>query len=182
MFMPIPIFIQNTVTKIVNVFKGRTVYEKYTLGTISIDAKQQNLIKKNQKLLLDHGVPIGKIRFVFAPQFTYDVDKNVINPVYQAFFPMNGSSGRFAKDEPVIEVGKPDKLMSVVVGNYKFDDNYEHLKSILKNSKRGIVIMINDDIIPTMSGPEVYRFSVDDEVIRFANLDYAVAHYNFVEG
>jgi hypothetical protein len=178
MFVPIPIFLERVVERVINVFKGRTVYEKYTLGTTSVTAKQQNLIKENQKLLLDHGVPISKIRFVFSPQFTYDVDKNVINPVYQAFFPMNGNNGRFAKDEPVIEVGKPDKLMAVVVGNYKFDDNYAYLKETLKRCKRGIAIMIADEILPTMTGPEVYKFSVDDEVIRFAVLDDAVEHYN----
>ena len=31
----------------INIFKGRTVYEKYTLGTTSVTAMEQNLIKKN---------------------------------------------------------------------------------------------------------------------------------------
>jgi len=162
----------------INIFKGRTVYEKYTLGTTSVTAMEQNLIKKNQNLLTDHGVPINKVRFVFHPQFNYDVDKNVINPVYHAFFPMNGNNGRFAKDEPVIEVGKPDNLMTVVVGSYKFDDNYAYLKETLKRCKRGIAIMINDEIVNGLQGePIPYKFSVDDEVIRFAVLDDAVAHY-----
>jgi len=159
----------------INIFKGRTVYEKYTLGTTDITAVEKNLIKKNQNLLLDHGVPIGKIRFVFHPQFTYDIEKNVINPVYHAFFPLNGNTGLFAKNEPVIEVGKPDKLMMVVVDSYRFIDNYEHLKMELKSSKRGIVIMIADEIIPTVTGPDVYKFCVDDEIIRYANLDKKVA-------
>jgi len=136
----------------------------------------------NQNLLLDHGVPIGKIRFVFGRQFTYDVDKNAINPSYYAFFPINGNNGLFAKDVPVIEIGKPDNLVTVIVGNYQMADNYAFLKETLKKSKRGIAIMINDEIIPTVTGPEVYRFSVDDEVIYFANLDYAVEHYKLVEG
>ena len=175
--VPIPIFLEKFVDNVVNFFKGRTVYEKYTLGTTDITAMHKNLIKKNQNLLSDHGVPIGKVRFVFHPTFTYDVDKNVINPVYHAFFPMNGDTGRFAKNEPVIEIGKPDKLIMVVVDNYKFDDNYEQLKMELKSCKRGIAIMINDEIIPTVTGPEIYRFSVDDEIIRYANLDVKVAQY-----
>ena len=47
----------------------------------------------------------------------------------------------------------------------------------LKSCKRGIAIMINDEIIPTVTGPEIYRFSVDDEIIRYANLDVKVAQY-----
>ena len=164
----------------INIFKGRTVYEKHMMGGTTITAVQQNLIKKNQNLLLDHGVPIGKVKFVFSPQFTYDIDKNQINPVYHTFFPINSNNGLFAKDEPVIEVGKPDKLITVVVGSYKMADNYEYLKEILKRCKRGVAIMINDEIIPTVTGPEVYRFSVDDEVIQFAVLDNAVEQYNTV--
>lgn len=180
MFMPIPIFLERIVDRVINVFKGRTVYEKYTLGGNTITALQSNLIKKNQNLLLDHGVPINKVRFVFQPQFTYDIDKNVINPVYQAFFPLNGNNGRFAKDEPVISVGKPDKLIAVVVGSYKFDDNYAYLKETLKRCKRGVAIMICDEIVPTVTRPEIYKFSVDDEVIRFAVLDDAVAKFEEV--
>jgi hypothetical protein len=163
--------------KFFEIFRKKIVYEKYTLGATSVTAVQQNLIKKNQNLLSEHGVPINKVRFVFQPQFNYDVDKNVINPVYHAFFPISGESGLFVKDEPVIEIGKPDNLMMVVVGNYKFDDNYAYLKETLKRCKIGVVIMINDEIIPTISGPEVYKFSVDDEVIRFAVLDDAIEHY-----
>jgi hypothetical protein len=181
--IPIPIFLERFVDNVINFFKGRTVYEKYTLGTTDITAVQQNLIKKNQKLLLDHGVPIGKVRFVFHPTFTYDIDKNVINPVYHAFFPINGDTGLFAKNEPVIEIGKPDKLMMVVVDSYKFIDNYEFLKTELKSSKRGVVIMIADEIVNGIQGePIVYRFSVDDEIIRCANLDAKVAvHPEIVE-
>ena len=116
----------------INFFKGRTMYEKRVLGSADITAVQQNLIKKNQNLLSDHGVPIGKVRFVFHPTFTYDVDKNVINPVYHAFFPMNGNTGLFAKNEPVIEIGKPDKLIMIIVDSYKFNDNYEQLIMELK--------------------------------------------------
>ena len=176
--VPIPIFLERFVDNVVNFFKGRTVYEKYTLGTIEITAIQKNLIKKNQNLLLEHGVPIGKIRFVFHPTFTYDVDKNVINPVYHAFFPINGDTGKFAKNEPVIEIGKPDNLMMVTVDNYKFNDNYEQLKIELKSCKRGIVIMITDEIVIGIHGePIEYKFSIDDEIIRYANLDTKVAQH-----
>jgi hypothetical protein len=162
----------------INVFKGRTVYEKYSMGIIALTPSEKILIKKNQNLLSDHGVPIGKIRFVFQPTFTYDVDKNIINPIYHAFLPMNGDTGLFAKNEPVIEIGKPDKLMMVVVDSYKFNDNYEQLKMELKLCKRGIVIMIADETVNYVQyDPSPYKFSVDDEVIRYANLDTKVAEH-----
>ena len=163
----------------INFFKGRTMYEKRVLGSADITAVQQNLIKKNQNLLSDHGVPIGKVRFVFHPTFTYDVDKNVINPVYHAFFPMNGNTGLFAKNEPVIEIGKPDKLIMIIVDSYKFNDNYEQLIMELKSCKRGIVIMISDEMVNGLftGEPKPYKFCVDDEVIRYANLDTKVAQY-----
>ena len=161
----------------INIFKGKTVYEKYTLGGTTISAKEKKLIHDNQKLLMANQVPINKVRFVFRPQFTYDVDKNVINPVYYAFFPMNENNGLFAKNEPVIEVDKPDNLMTVVVGSYKMDDNYVFLKETLKRCKRGVAIMISDEILNDLytGEPQPYKFSVDDEVIRFAVLDDAVA-------
>jgi hypothetical protein len=164
--------------KLVRTFRKKIVYEKYSMGAISVTAVQQNLIKKNQNLLSDHGVPINKIRFVFHPQFNYDVDRNVIDPNYYAFFPINDDNGLFVKDEPVIEVGRPNNLITVVVGNYKTDDNYAYLKETLKRCKIGIAIMINDEIINGIQGePIPYKFSVDDEIIRFAVLDDAVEHY-----
>jgi hypothetical protein len=172
-------FLQSFFKKI-NIFKGKTVYEKYTLGGTTISAKEKKLIHDNQKLLMANQVPINKVRFVFHQQFTYDIDKNIINPVYYAFFPMNGNNGKFIKDEPVIELGKPDKLITVVVGSYQTADNYVYLKETLKRCKRGVAIMIADEIISTVSGPEVYKFSVADEVIHFAVLDDAVEHYNAV--
>ena len=165
--------------KLVRLFKRKVIYEKYTLGSTSVTAMQRNLIKKNQNLLSDHGVPLNKIRFVFHPQFTYDIDKNVINPVYQAFFPMDSDNGKFVKDMPIIEHGKPDNLITVAVGSYKTDDNYAYLKEILKRCKIGVAIMINDEIINGIQGePIEYKFSVDDETMRFAVLDDAVEHFN----
>jgi hypothetical protein len=176
-FSGINIFYPKFFTKIFKLFKKKIVYEKYTLGSTSVTAMQRNLIKKNQNLLSDHGVPLNKIRFVFHPQFTYDIDNNQIDPIYHAFFPMDSDSGKFVKDQPIIEHGKPDNLITVIVGTYKTDDNYAYLKETLKRCKRGIVIMIADEIVHGIQGePIVYRFSVDDETVRFAVLDDAVEH------
>jgi hypothetical protein len=173
------LYFPKTHNKLFEIFRKKVVYEKYMLGTTSITAMQQNLIKKNQNLLTDHRVPINKIRFVFRPQFTYDIDKNVINSVYYTFFPISGENGLFVKDEPIIEVGKPDNLMLINVGSYKMADNYAYLKETLKRCKIGIVIMINDEIINDIvtGEPIPYKFSVNDEEIRFAVLDDAIEHY-----
>jgi len=162
-----------------NFFKGRTVYEKHTAGRNKTTKKQEELIRINRNLLLEHRVPVNKIKFVFQPNFEYDVDKNEVCPVYQMMLPINGNNGLFAKGEPIIEIGKPKNLMLVNVGSYKFDDNYEYLKDLLKTSKRGIAIFITDEMINDLhTGKlEPYKFSVDDEVIRLANLDAAVEHY-----
>jgi hypothetical protein len=54
----------------------------------------------------------------------------------------------------------------------------------LKSCKRGIVIMIHDEMVNNFqtNEPEPYKFSVDDEVIRYANLDTKIAgHQEIVE-
>ena len=186
MFFPIPIFIPQfpyVRFKEINLFKGKTMYEKHTMGGHVLDSKHKRLIHDNQNLLLEHQVPINKIRFVFQPTFTYDIDKNVINPVYHAFLPINGNNGLFAKDEPVIEVGKPEHLITVFVGSYKMEDNYAYLKETLKRCKKGVVIMLDDEIIYHYRTNESkpYEFIVDDEVIRFAVLDDAIEHYKTVK-
>lgn len=159
--------------------KNKPVYQKQTVGGHKQGLKEKKLIKENQNFLREHGVPINKVRFVFQPCFEYDVDKNIINPVYQVMLPTDKNTGLFINDEPLIEIGKPLNVMAISVGSYKMDDNYEYLKSILKNSKRGIVIMIADETWTNIGTgePEPYKFSVDDEVIRFANLDAAVEYY-----
>lgn len=77
--------------KKVNIFEGKTIYEKRSVGN---DGElldwQKELITKNRNLLLDNQVPINKIRFVFQPSFEYDVDKNVINPIYDVMIPIDG--------------------------------------------------------------------------------------------
>jgi hypothetical protein len=122
-------------------------------------------------------VPLDKIRFVFNPCFTYDADKNIVNPKYEIFIPLRkDGSGLFDNKAPVIEFNKPEKLMMVSVSNYKVDDNYDFIKQMVKKSKRGVVIFIADD---TTFLNEPYHYSVDTEVIRLINLDEAIEYYKF---
>jgi hypothetical protein len=179
MLFPIPIFLPSYPyigCKYVNIFKNKIVYEKHTLGS---NGEVSNLFKvlvnTNKQLLLDNNVPINKIRFVFQPTFTYDIDNNTINPKYDVLLPINGNNGLFANDHPVIEINKPKSLIRISVNSYRIDDNYEFIKHVVKNSKLGVVIMLANEIVTHLDGSEEpYNFSVDSEVIRLINLDEAI--------
>jgi hypothetical protein len=175
-FLPIPIFISEfPYVK----FKKRYSPNEYKRfdNSVELNQKSKDMIKTNRDLLSLNQVPLDKIRFVFNPCFTYDVDKNIINPKYETFIPLRkDGSGLFDNKAPVIEFGKPEKLMMVTVLTYKVDDNYEFIKEMIKKSKRGVVIFIADD---TTFFNEQYQFSVDSEVIRLVNLDEATEYYKF---
>jgi len=152
----------------------KIVYEKVHVGGNTRSKSQQALIKKNQNLLRENQVPLNKIRFVFQPNFEYDVDKNIINPPYQIMIGTHPDTGLCVKDAPIIEVGKPENLMAISVGSYKTANNYAYIKETLKRCKIGIAIFISDEVL-TDGTP--YCFSVADETVRLAVLDDAVAHY-----
>ena len=182
-FLGINIFFPKFFPEIFKVFKKKIVYKKHTLGSNTRQAWQKELIRKNQNFLSANQVPINKIRFVFQPCFQYDIDADKINPVYDIMFPIRTDTGLFVKDSPIIEVGKPLNLMTIGVGNYQMADNYAYLKETLKRCKLGIVIFINDETVPNFETgePMPYKFSVDDEAIRFAVLDDAVAYNELVK-
>lgn len=166
----------------VNLFKGKTVYERYAMGDAIPTLDQENLIARNRKLLLDNQVPITKVRFVFQPSFHYDVDKNVVNPKYNEMLPIDGNTGLFVKDAPVISIGKPEKLITVNILGYKVDDNYAFIKGMLKKTKRGLVIFIVDELVYDLfnhnNGVRThYHFGVYTDSIRLVNLDAVVEHY-----
>jgi hypothetical protein len=179
--MIIPIFLERIVTKVANVFEGKTVYEKYTLGGGELSDHQKSLVKLNRNLLLENQVPINKVRFVFGPTFTYDVDKDVINPKYEAMLPLNGTTGLFQKKAPVIEIGKPEKLITISVESYKVNDNYELIADMLNYGKRGVAIFIVDEMVANFivdkGIPQRYHFGVDTEELRIVSLDAIVEYY-----
>lgn len=175
MLIPIPIFLPNypyVRYKYINIFKNKVVYEKYNMGCGEVSHSLKTLINTNKQLLLDNYVPINKIRFVFQPTFAYDVDNNIVNPKYDILLPINGNNGLFANDHPVIEINKPKNLIRISVNNYSVDNNYEFIKHLAKNTKRGVVIMLANEVVTHLDGSEVpYEFSVDSEVLRLINLD-----------
>lgn len=129
-----------------SIFEGKTIYEKRSVGN---DGElldwQKELITKNRNLLLDNQVPINKIRFVFQPSFEYDVDKNVINPIYDVMIPIDGETGKVKKEHPEISIGRPHNLICVPLFTHKVENNYDFIKHMVKNTKRGIVIFIIEE-------------------------------------
>jgi hypothetical protein len=147
---------------------------------LNLNLKDKTLITRNRHLLSLNQIPLNKIRFVFQPAFSYDIDKDVINPQYETFIPLRkDGSGLFDNKAPVIEFGKPEKLVMIVVNNYKVNDNYVFIKQLLKNSKRGIVIFLADDIGEKISSE--YKYYVDSEIIRLSDLDEEVEKYSKIE-
>jgi hypothetical protein len=156
-------------------------YQRIKMGSFKLTEEQRILVARNQEVLLLNQIPLAKIRFVFLPFFTYDVDKNEINPCYETFIPLRkDGSGLFDKNAPIIEIDKPKNLIGVSVNTYEVDDNYAFIKKIAKNSKKGIVIFLVDEIIGGLRGfsdeKTHYYSSVDADRLRLINLDEAVAN------
>jgi hypothetical protein len=162
-------------------FKKKIIYKPYDIGGDSIvnDMMLRELVKWNKNILLDNQVPINKVRFVFQSSFTYDVDGDIINPKYRVMLPVDEKNGLFVNNAVILEIDKPKTLIKIVVKSYRTDDNYAYLKAVLKYCKRGIVIYIGEsDKIDYFTGEaDPHKFSVDGEIIRFANLDEEVQEY-----
>lgn len=139
------------------------VYEKHVIGDNVIPI---NLVKINRDMLLDNQVPINKIRFVTTFEFEYDIDNDVINPKYDVLLPVNLDDGLVDKGEPIIEVKKPINLIKIMLRLYEPNDKFHLIKSILKKSKRGIVIGLYDG------------YDVNSYIISLVDLDEAVENNN----
>jgi len=149
---------------------------KYTRVDICDDVSDdfRELIKKNRMLLSDNGVNLNKIRFIFQPTFTYDIDRDSVNPQYTVYLPLrNDDSGLFDKNAPVLEIGKPQNIVTGTVNNYKFEDNYAFIKELTKKTKRGIAIYIieHTDALDCFGNKFSYEYGVDSEMVRLRDLD-----------
>lgn len=136
-------------------------YQNFELGDSDEFDYYQSFVKEYRKILLENQVPINKVRFVFKPTFTYDVDNNVVNPKYNIMLPIDQNTGIMSSNHPIIEIGKPEHLITVSVKTYKYLDNFALLKERLKKNSRGIVI-----------------YQIDYDAVRFADLDEEVLNYN----
>ncbi len=160
-------------------------YHKVSINKIIPDDNFKKLLAENKELLLINQVPLDKIRFTSIPRFIYDIDKDIVNPVYDIFVPLReDGSGLFDKRVPVIEINKPSRLIGVSVNSYCISDNYQFIKNKLQKSKRGIVIFLADEFIAGISDFSDekiklhFHYSVDTTVLRLANLDEEVEKYN----
>lgn len=142
-----------------------------------IDDKFKALMKKNRDLLLLNQIPINKVRFTAVPSFTYDIDDDVVNPRHEFFAPLRkDGSGLFDNTAPIIEFSKPGKVMMVNVRSLRVVDNYAFIMNMAKNSKRGVVIFLVDEVVSDFKGNDMYyRSSVDSDELRIVDLDVAVA-------
>lgn len=148
-------------------------YQSVNVGGDNSDDFRE-LIKKNRNLLSDNGVNLNKIRFIFQPTFTYDIDRDCVNPQYSVYLPLrNDDSGLFDKHAPLLELGKPANLVTGTVNNYKFEDNYAFIKELTKKTKRGIAIYIieHQDAIDCLGNKFSYEYGVDSEMVRLRDLD-----------
>jgi hypothetical protein len=93
-------------------------------------------VKKFRNLLSDNGVNLNKVRFVTGASFSYDIDKNEINPTYVVMMPS-------VKGAPIIEIGRPDNVIRLFLADYIVEDNYSFLREAAKNTKKGIVLNTN---------------------------------------
>lgn len=131
-------------------------YETFVLNTSPMSKEQKELLKRCKRVLIDNKVSLNKIRFVFEPSFTYDIDKDIINPIYRQLVPKN-------KKSPIIEIGVPRNVMKIYLGEYCALDNFFILKGMLKKTKVGVVVLVT----------EIDYY----DTIYIANLDDAVTYY-----
>lgn len=105
--------------------------------------------------LFENNIPLTKIYFVKEKSFTYDVDNHVINPTFTTIIPKD-------RRHPIIEIGKPESMMTIYLGEYRTSNTYAEIKEMLRTSKKGIVLLLSGEY---------------DDVIWAANLDAAIECY-----
>lgn len=146
-------------------FKIVEVQTPPNFDTIIVNGEELTEVEKKQiktakDLFTRNEIPINKVRFVFDFKFTYDVDKDIVNPKYTVLVPRKKK-----KDNHPIEIGVPENLMTIEMGVYQTDyDDYNNVRSIIKNTKKGVVIKLN----------HIDQFSGLDHDILMANLDGAI--------
>lgn len=131
-------------------------YDTFYQNANLMSKEQKEQLKSCRRILTDNGVPINKIKLVFESPFEYDIDKGMINPTYKQLVPNN-------KKHHTIEIGVPQKSMTIFLGENRTYNNYELLKTLTRKSKKGIAMLVGDDY---------------DEVMWLASLDDAVNFYN----
>lgn len=146
-------------------FKIVEVQTPPNFDTVIVNGEELTEVEKKQikaakDLFTRNEIPINKVRFMFDFKFTYDVDKNTVNPKYTMLVPRKKKKGNH-----ILEINVPENLMTIEVGVYQTDyDDFENVRNIIKNSKKGVVIKLNHN----------EQFSGLEHDILMANLDGAI--------
>lgn len=145
--------------KVKRLLTGEDYCEPITMGGVVMSADNQLLIKNSRNVLSENQINLNKIKFVFEKSFIYDVDNNIINPEYKIITPKKAK-------HPTIEVGKPANTLTVYLGENRTYNNFSMLKQLVKQSKKGVVLMVGTDF---------------EEVMWLTNLDDAIDYYNQIQ-
>ena len=141
-------------------------YESVIMNEKVLSDEEKRQIKEAKEILSLHQIPLNKVRFVFDLKFTYDVTNNIVNPRYVKLIPKKKT-----KYDQSIDVDAPTDLMTILVGTYQTDyDDFKNVREIIKKSKKGVVIMLDDSGSGNLSGL--------DYNILMANLDAAINFHN----
>jgi hypothetical protein len=141
-------------------------YESIIMNEKELSYEEKRQIKEAKEILSLHQIPLNKVRFVFDMKFTYDVTNNIVNPRYVKLIPKKKT-----KHDQSIDVDAPTDLMTILVGTYQTDyDDFKNVREIIRKSKKGVVIMLDDSGSGNLSGLG-YN-------ILMANLDAAINFHN----
>lgn len=136
-------------------------YERIVMNDHERTDHQKEMIKFVKGILSVNQIPTNKIRFVFTPSFLYDIDNDKINPVFTIMMPKK-FGGR--KKRPIVEIGKPENSINIKFREYIDIDDVDIIKPVVKASKKGIVIYIDERTFDGMVGA--------------VNLDICIAEHN----
>jgi hypothetical protein len=141
-------------------------YKSVIVNEKQLSDEEKRQLKEAKEILSLHQIPLNKVRFVFDMKFTYDVTNNVVNPRYVKLIPKKKT-----KHDQSIDIDAPADLMTIIVGTYQTDyDDFKNVREIIRKSKKGVVIMLDDSGSGNLSGIE-YN-------ILMANLDVAINFHN----
>lgn len=153
--------------KILSFFKSNTNennivgYEKHVIGNNGNHSKEnKQKISKIKKQLHRANIITSKIRFVFTPNFTYDINNDIINPKHDILIPIS-ETGDYFIHSGVIYNNKPKNCILVFVKSYTYSDIFDFLRKLTKKTKKGIVIYVNKD---TIINNNTIRLSILDEL------------------
>jgi len=136
-------------------------YERIVMNDGERTDHQKEMIKHVKEILSVNQIPTNKIRFVFVPVFLYDIDNDEINPVFTILMPKNLG---WRNKKPIVEIGKPENTIRIKFNDYVDIDDYNLIKPVVKASKKGVVIYIDE-----------FNFN---GIVGAINLDISIAHYN----